>query len=463
MREDFRTICPNCFSDKMKGDVCGACGYDLKNAKSNTMALPEFTMLNSRYLVGRIIGSGGFGITYKAYDIMSNKIRAVKEYVPLGIVNRREDGVTMTEVTDDKHRDFVHGKKRFYEEAKALYACSEIPDVVEIVDYFQANNTVYFVMEYIRGITLKKYMTAKEGKLSLDVALKIVYDVGNVLEQVHQMVGIFHRDISPENIMITSEGQTKIIDFGNAKDIGKSKLSIILKPGFAPPEQYSSQTKQGRYTDVYALAGTFYYMVTGKMIPVAPERLAGSDYVKLKDMHVGASEDISDAVDKALELNCQKRYQTVGEFLNALCPTIIAQPDEGKEYPPGSITKEVNTVSAGAGAYLEIVDGIAGISVGTSWRLKNDTQVSVGRRGNKAEIIIEGDANDERYYEISRQHFFIEYNSRNEQFYIEDTSENGTYVDGYELRRYKKYILPANSVIVLGVDVCKIKLGVSYE
>lgn len=446
MRGNFETTCPNCFSDKMKGNVCEVCGYDLTMAKCNTMALREFTVLHDRYLIGRIIGSGGFGITYKAYDFMSNKIRAVKEYVPLGIVNRRDDGITMTEITEDKHEVFSHGKKRFYKEAGALYACSEIPTVVEIFDYFQANNTVYFVMEYL-PVTLKKYMTAKGGRLPLNLALQIVYDVGDALEQVHEKVGIFHRDISPENIMFTSEGQIKLIDFGSAKNIGGSKLSVVLKQGFAPPEQYSSRTKQGRYTDVYALAGTFYYMVTGKMLPVAPDRLNGIDYIKLKDQNVGASQEISDVVDKALELDYRDRYQTVGEFIRALCPD--------KENH-GTVTEALE------GAYLEVVEGIPGIRKGVRWQLKNDVQVSVGRKGNKADFIIEGDASDERYYEISRQHFFIEYNSRNEQFYIEDASENGTYVDGYELRKHTKYILPANVTIVLGVDVCKIKLGVSY-
>ena len=155
MNESFNTICPNCFADRIEDNVCPACGYDRKAEQTNSMALPPFTMLHSRYLTGRIIGSGGFGITYIAYDIMSNKIRAVKEYVPLGIASRMADHVTLAETAADKYDSFVHGKKRFYEEAKVLYACSEIPDVVEILDYFQENNTVYFVMEYIRGVTLK--------------------------------------------------------------------------------------------------------------------------------------------------------------------------------------------------------------------------------------------------------------------------------------------------------------------
>lgn len=449
MGGSFGTTCPNCFSDKVKSNVCEVCGYDLtkSNTESNTVALQEFTVLHERYLIGRIIGSGGFGITYKAYDIMSNKIRAVKEYVPLGIVSRRIDGITMTEITEERHDVFVHGKRRFYEEAKALYACSDIPTVVEIVDYFQANNTVYFVMEYL-PISLKKYMTAKGGKLSPNLALQVICDVGDALEQVHEKVGIFHRDISPENIMFTSRGQIKLIDFGSAKSIGRSKLSVVLKQGFAPPEQYSSQTKQGRYTDVYALAGTFYYMVTGKMLPGAPDRLNGIDYVKLKDMDIGVSQDISDVVDKALELDYRKRYQTVGEFTCALCP-------KSPDVPIPTSDPER--------AYLEVVEGIAGIRPGTRWKLGNDVQVSVGRKGNKADIIIEGDSNDERYYEISRKHFLVEFNSRNEQFYIEDVSENGTYVNGYELQKHKKYILPANVTIVLGVDVCKIKLGVAYD
>lgn len=447
MKESFESICPNCFSDGMQNHVCGKCGYDEDKSKSNALALPKFTVLNSRYLVGRIIGSGGFGITYKAYDITNNAIRAIKEYVPMGVVSRRDDRITMTENSDSQHDIFVHGKRRFYEEAMVLYACSGIKDVVEIVDYFQENNTVYFVMEFINGITLRRYVVSKGGRLDFDPALKIISSVGRGLDQVHQKTGIFHRDISPENIMVSSEGEAKIIDFGNAKNIDRQKqnLSVVLKPGFAPPEQYSSQSRQGRYTDVYALAGTFYYMLTGKMIPVAPDRLTGSSYTKLLDAGIGVNQETSDVVDHALELDYRKRYQTVGEFIDALEKASSALP------PSGGASRELEQPPAGSIAYVEVLDGIM---KGAVWNFPGGELISIGRTAGKADIVLEGSR------EISKVHLLLEFRQETKQFYIEDMSKKGTRVDGYLLERNKKYVLDEGSILVLGTDACVLKIGV---
>lgn len=474
MSEKFSKTCPNCFADKVNGGVCSACGFELKKAKRNPNALPDFTVLNERYLTGRIIGAGGFGVTYKVYDFMSNRIMALKEYVPLGIAVRMEDQKNLVETGDDKRGFFVHGKKRFYEEAKALYACSDIPEVVRIFDYFQENNTVYFVMEYIEGMTLRKYLNAKGKKLSLPIALEIVTAAGNALEKVHDKAELFHRDISPENIMIDKEGKVKIIDFGSAKNIDREKqnLSVVLKPGFAPPEQYSSQSKQGRFTDVYALAGTFYYMLTGVMIPVAPERLTGTEYVRLKDMNIGINDTISDAVDKALELKYQNRYQTMGEFLADLGTTLM--PD--KQWKTENITEhpsenpEHKVISAHTGddqrghagesvrhlvnvAYIEVVGGDM---KGSRWNLNPGVNIRLGR-SRKSDIMVSNNP------EVSRPHFELEYDMRNDQFFIRDLSTNGTSVNGYELQRNKKYIIQKDSIIVLGANACIIKLGVDYE
>lgn len=471
------TICPNCFSDKMEGSICGQCKYDKAKAQTHALALPEFTILHGRYMVGRIIGTGGFGITYKAYDLAEHQIRAVKEYVPRGVVARKENHTTMIEVSGNQHEAFLHGKQRFYEEASVLYACRNIPQVVEIVDYFQENNTAYFVMEYINGVTLRKYVLGSGGKLPLEKSVKLIYDAGNALEQVHQKVGIFHRDISPENIMITVEGEVKIIDFGNAKNIDRGQLTVTLKMGFAPPEQYSSQTKQGRYTDVYSLAVTFYYMVTGVMVPESPKRLTGSAYTALADMNVGASPELSAVVDKALALNYRERYQTVGEFVNALCPTMrMSVPKENPVFTDTSRQENQSGKGYAEGAgfqavpYMEITGGLM---EGARWTFPPDEQVSVGRSSSRSDIVIEGSV------EISRQHFLLEYDSGNEGFYIEDVSQNGIFVGGRQLARYvryllplksgripgidSRYILPVGSSFTLGVNVCRIRLGVAYD
>lgn len=468
MEDNFKSICTNCFSDQMRGEACTSCGYHIKNARKNSLAVPEFTILNSRYLVGRIIGAGGFGITYKAYDTVNNSICAIKEYVPLGLACRKEDCITLTEVSEEKKDYFTHGKKRFYEEAKALYDCSKIPDVVEILDYFKDNNTVYFVMDYIEGVTLKKYAVAKGGKLPVDTALTIIYKVGTALEKIHRQAGIFHRDISPDNIMITLDEEVKIIDFGSAKSIANEEqnMSVVLKPGFAPPEQYSREGRQGKYTDVYALGGTLYYILAGKTVPVAPDRVVGSEYIRLKDMDLGIDQRVSDVVDQALELNYKIRTQTVGEFINGLAPavpslrtiqetsniTVQEAPKEIKEptEPPELLDKRKGTPIP----YMEVQQGIMN---GYRWEIPIDTPVKVGRSDGWSNIVLQGSQ------QISKVHFIVEYDSAKNQFYIEDKSMNGTFVDRYQLLPDKVYILSSNKIIILGAGVSMIKLGVAYD
>lgn len=443
MNREFIAICPNCFKQGMEGNVCVVCGYDRNAVRRYELALDEFTVLRSRYMVGRVLGAGGFGITYTSYDTMANKIRAIKEYVPSGIVSRRTDRLTLEEINEDGHDIFVHGKKRFYDEAKVLYACSEIPDVVKILDYFQENNTVYLVMEYIDGITLKRHISNEGGVLPVDISLEIIRNIGNALEQVHRQIGILHRDISPDNIMITKEGRVQLIDFGSARVLDRFGNTVFLKPGYAPPEQYSSKSEQGCYTDVYALAGTLYYMLTGKMVPTAPDRLdGGSDYIRLKDCNIGISDEVSDAVDKALKLKWKERFQTVGEFINALD---IKTSDNRR----GGFPKKGQP-------YLEVV---AGLMKGYRWDIPPDTVVKVGRGKEVADIELKGTV-EEGYYELSRLHFKVEYKSDKNLFWIVDASANGTYVGEYELQKNVDRELPPGVIIVLGVNVCTIKLGV---
>ena len=196
-----------------------------------------------------------------------------------------------------------------------------IPGIVRVYDYFETNGTAYYSMELLKGSTLRQIMRAKDGKLPFESVLGWIVLTANALDTLHKEAGVFHRDISPENIILMPDGSIKIIDFGCAKlmDIKeKQNYSVVLKPGFAPPEQYASNMSQGSFTDVYALAGTFYFLATGVMIPAAPDRLMGAAYKPLASMVPECTRQISDAVDHALKIDARFRTQTMHEFMQEL-------------------------------------------------------------------------------------------------------------------------------------------------
>lgn len=474
MNVDWQGICPNCFSGSMSGGKCSKCGYEDAPVNPGSLQLPKFFVLYDRYVLGKVLGAGGFGITYKAYDILNNSLCAVKEFVPFGISTRSMDGITLQAASRGHEDNFEHGKKRFLEEADILKQLSNIPEVVHITDYFSENNTVYFVMEFLNGITLKKMVSAMGGKIPYRHAVSIISDAGRALEQVHRRAGIFHRDISPENIMIDGEGRVKIIDFGSAKYLtGKrsQNLSVVLKPGFAPLEQYSSTGKQGSFTDVYALAGTFYYIVSGVMVPEAPDRLSGSQYKKLKELSLGIDEKVSDEVDRALELNYRDRTQTIGEFISGISPESVSRRGRGNS----ANRRDWQNVRQGEKDSQEIrgkqqirelpskmrkpvkrpfMIGKYYNGGEKKWTLPPGKVIRVGRSGTRSDIILVNDPH------ISKVHFEITYNEESAAFYIRDRSTNGVYYMGKRLIRDKVYKLRDKDVFVLGnqIYIFKVKI-----
>ena len=275
---------------------------------------------NGRYQVREILGAGGFGVTYLCQDVPNNQLCAIKEYLPEAIAAREVPGCRIIP-QKGRMKEYLHGKKRFFEEALLLMKMKNLPSMVKVWEVFEENNTAYYAMEYLSGKTVKQLMAIAGGRLPWNQALDIVRKTGVALDRMHRQAGIFHRDISPENIMVMPDGSIKIIDFGSAKMLAISEnqqFSIVLKPGFAPPEQYSGKMSQGSFTDVYALAGTFYYAASGKKLPAAPNRLMGENYQPLEELVSGCSAGISKTVDRALVLSPQYRIQTMAEFVAGL-------------------------------------------------------------------------------------------------------------------------------------------------
>jgi len=283
------SFCPNCFNN-VETFVCPHCGYDQQNAKQfEGVLLPE-TILGARYLVGRVLGKGGFGVTYLSKDLLNGRIVAIKECLPEHYAYRAIDNGIYEK--DENTVAFYQCKENFKGEINALTSLYDNPFVVDVLGSFDENNTTYFVMDYIDGVSLKILTNSNEGKIPLSDATLVLFTVGSALMEVHKR-GIIHRDISPENIMIDRFGDIKLIDFGACKNYREKSYykneSIFLKPGFAPPEQYQLSGNQGPWTDVYALAATFYTAVSGQPLVDSMQRCENDTMKSLYELNCGIS------------------------------------------------------------------------------------------------------------------------------------------------------------------------------
>ena len=282
-------LCYNCFQEKDTANgPCPHCGFDLQeNEKKYPVALRAGTVLEGRYIIGRVLGQGGFGITYLALDTQLNAKVAVKEFMPSDIATRVE-GTTVSVLAESKTEAFGYGAERFQEEARTLAKFMGNPNIAGVSSYFDENGTSYFVMDYIEGISFKTYIANHGGKVSVDDALNVMIPVLRALTAVHQE-GFIHRDVTPDNIYITKDGMVKLLDFGSARySIGdKSKsLDVILKVGYAPKEQYIRRSRQGPYTDVYSCAACFYAAITGFLPPESLERLDQDELVPISKLGI---------------------------------------------------------------------------------------------------------------------------------------------------------------------------------
>ena len=309
------TLCENCFS-VIDAEPCSFCGFSKAESRQDPLALAMGSRLNDRYIIGGVIGKGGFGITYIGYDLRLNMRIAVKEYYPAGMAARMP-GTTHVSVSNKKSElPFKQGAEKFYNEATIVAGFNDNPNIVSVYDFFYENNTVYFVMGYLQGQTLKSYIGKQlitEGQ-----AVKIMQDISNALFAVHDK-NILHRDISPDNIMICDDNTVKLLDFGAARQVMADQsqgLSVILKQGFAPLEQYQKKGVQGPWTDIYALGASIYNALTGEVIDDPMTRF--SDDSEFSSNKYGISSDLWRIIKKATMLNIEDRYQDINELRNDL-------------------------------------------------------------------------------------------------------------------------------------------------
>ena len=288
--------------------------------EENLYCLRKGTRLIGRYTIEGVLGQGGFGITYLGMDELHKKKVAIKEFFPQGIVTRNieyEDTVTVTLVGEKENYD--KGKERFLKEAQTMAMFSKDKGIVKALDFFEINNTAYIVMEYLEGVTLKQYLRENE-RIAAEDLVELLVPLIEALDEIHSQ-GLIHRDISPDNIMVLPDGRIKLMDFGAARDyteFGEKSLSIVLKPGYAPPEQYQTHGVQGPWTDIYALCATMYKCITGENPPDAIDRLVDDHLKKISAFGIPVLPQIEEAIIKGMSVAAKDRYQNVGDFCEDL-------------------------------------------------------------------------------------------------------------------------------------------------
>ncbi len=292
-----------------------------KDIQRDVYHLKEGTFLQGRYEVKSVVGFGGFGVMYSAIDHTLNIQVAVKEFYPTSLVNRMPDGKTVSVFSAKREEDFRKGLVRFLDEARNMARFSDVSNIVSVYNFFEENGTAYIVMEFLEGVSLKEYTKANGGKIPWEKGVEYILEVIQALKVLHKQK-IIHRDISPDNIFICNNGIVKLLDFGAARFSSNPEeektLSVVLKPGFAPPEQYRTKSRQGPYTDIYALGATLYRIITGVIPEQSVNRTTKDDVREPRAVERSIPEYLSKIIMKCMALQPQIRFQSVAELETSL-------------------------------------------------------------------------------------------------------------------------------------------------
>ena len=312
-----RHYCPYCMTPVAGDQPCPSCGLTFGTYTPLPHHLPPGTVLMERYLVGRVLGEGGFGITYIGCDLRLELKVAIKEYFPTNWVSRHAEVSLAVNSYSGSTGSYEKGKNRFIYEARTMAKMDKQPEIVSVRDFFEANGTAYIVMEYVDGTTFKELVAQRGGRIPAGELLHMIEPLFSALEAMHE-AGLIHRDISPDNLML-ERGTVRLLDFGCAREStqGDETMTITLKHGFAPIEQYQHKG-QGPWTDVYGLSATIYYCLTGRTPPQALDRLLDDELILPRSLGVDLTEQQERALLRGMGIKQHQRFRSVREFHAAL-------------------------------------------------------------------------------------------------------------------------------------------------
>lgn len=330
MTTERMTYCMGCMKAFPKGkdkrSTCPLCGFSLESYDRAPRCIRLGSILKERYLIGRVLGEGSFGITYIGRDMLLDQIVAIKEYFPINHVSRdmleeeSDTGNTVYVYAGDEDESYKNGLEKFYNEAKILAKFHGIAGVVSVINFFYANGTAYLVMEYVDGITLKEYIK-EHGPIAGERVLQMIHPVIKALSAIHK-TGIIHRDISPDNILVNQKEELVLIDFGSARAERQTmtqSMTVLFKRGYTPEEQYRGRGNWGAWSDVYSLCATMYFMLTGIVPNESIERMIHDDIKLLRDMpHIRLSATEEDAIMRGMAVKANRRFQSMESLEAAL-------------------------------------------------------------------------------------------------------------------------------------------------
>jgi len=337
--------------------VCPNCGYEKDSPAKEAYHLAPGSVLHGKYIVGKVLGYGGFGVTYMGYDAQLDRKIAVKEYLPTNF-STRMPGQTKLSVYDGENGEQFHaGLDSFINEAKRLSKLNALPGTVDIYDSFLENGTGYIVMEFLDGKTVKNELT-ENGVFEYETAKAIILKILETLKEVHK-AGLIHRDIAPDNIFLLKGGDVRLIDFGASRyatTLHSKSLSVILKPGYAPEEQYRSRGEQGPWSDIYALAATFYKMITGITPEESMERRVKDNLKEPSKAGVVLSPNDENAIMNALLVKASDRTQSAEEFERQLTAEkgVDRAASTIEKYDAGLVPKWARTLAVCLGVVIAV-------------------------------------------------------------------------------------------------------------
>lgn len=412
------------------------------------------TLIHDRYRVDQVLGSGGFGVTYRVMDLKEKRAAAMKEYMPLDIAYRPLGSQEVRPISESKKGQYEKFRQQFLDEAQTIYKFQGHPNIVEVRHLFYGNNTAYYVMEYITGMDLGRFLRNQGGRISWPMLRPIVAQVVSALKQVHAS-GMIHCDISPDNIFLMNAGQVKLLDFGAARNTlrGSAESSVIIaKVGYAPYEQMRGKN-MGPWTDIYALAVTIYHCVTGKMPPKAEERIVNDGTIWPSQMGVAVpSAQWENALKKAMSVRVEDRYHTVMDFWSALTandatrPVFPSSPQQAVPSQPLPMLKR-NTApnpptTPPAGSGVPVLEGVKGSYAGRTIPIRQELYLGVD--ASKCAIVYPQGSPG-----ISRVHLRI-WPDNGRLMAMDMGSTYGSWLGGKKMTPGLVYSLPPGSYVYLG-------------